>query len=260
MSEEETIRQTWAKHWSNLGATQRERVDEWDSLSEIVLQAMLKEIGDPVGKTLIEGGCGTGRISAELARRGAHVTCLDITAEALDLARLNLKDYPTAEFVQGSILSMPRGKLYDIVWNSGVMEHFTVADQQKIVEEFLAVLKPGGKIVMLIPYSFCVPYRLAKFALEVTKKWPYGREIPYRTFAGYMPKQGYLYPEYTVSFLPFFMDFFKFCPPLKRPCQALTRWVMRTWGGERFARIDRVFSRLLGGYLIVSVVKHEPPG
>jgi len=250
VSEETLIRETWSQYWHTHG----DEVDTWDALSETVLRAVERELGVVKGRRVLEGGCGTGRISAQLAKRGARVTCLDIAPEALILAEKNFDGLAGAKFVPGSILSIPRGDKFDAVWNAGVIEHFNEADQQLAISEFIAVLADGGKVLILTPYARSLPYRMAKFLLEKRGKWPYGREIPITTMAPVMPPNSKLVREYTVSFLPFFLDCYKFVPILRPLCRGLTRAALRLLGGAGFAAVDRMLSRVFGGYLLVSVV------
>ena len=47
----------------------------------------IRMLGDVAGKDVVELGCGTAYVSAWLARRGARVTGVDLTAEQLETAR-----------------------------------------------------------------------------------------------------------------------------------------------------------------------------
>ena len=145
-----------------------------------------------------------------MAQSGFRVTCLDIVEEALKLAKKTFNGHP-AKFVQASILDLSGQPEHDMIWDAGVLEHFTIEEQRQALQEFLNVLKPGGRVVILTPYSRSLPYRMAKFYLEKTGRWLYGIETPIVSLAPSMPENGRLEREYTVSFLPFFLDCYKFC-------------------------------------------------
>lgn len=245
------IKEVWESYWSGY-----DRDDSWDSISDTVLGAIQGEWQDLEGSTVLEAGCGTGRISHRLALAGAEVICLDITQEALDLARKAFGETP-ARFVQGSMLDMPREYACDLVWNSGVIEHFKPDDQRRSLAEFLAVLNPGGRVVILIPYANSALYRLGKAVLELLGRWPYGVEVPRRTLADVVPEEGVLKQEYTIGFLSILFDAYKFLGPLKRPLRALWRWSVRLLGRERFLQLDRFLSKIFGGYLLVSVIENR---
>lgn len=46
--------------------------------------------GDLSGRTLLDAGCGTGALAVEAARRGAHVTAIDLSPTLIGLARERL--------------------------------------------------------------------------------------------------------------------------------------------------------------------------
>lgn len=246
---EEEIREVWSSYWGSM-----EVVAQWDSLSETILRTLERESRGFAGRHVMEAGCGTGRISHRVALAGARVTCLDITSEALELAARTFGATP-ARFVQASILDVPREERFDLVWNAGVLEHFTVEDQRLSISEFLAVLAPGGRVVIFTPYSRSLLYRAGKLVLELLGRWKYGVEIPKASLADCMPEDGHLELEYTMSFLPLLFDAYKFLKPLRGPLRWLWTTLENRFGIERLMEWDLAASRLLGGYLLVSVIR-----
>lgn len=247
--DEQAIHQVWSAYWSSM-----ETVAPWDSLSEMILRTLEQETNGFAQSAVMEAGCGTGRISYQIARAGAKVTCLDITSEALDLARATFGDLP-ASFVQASILDIPKDQRFDLVWNAGVLEHFTLEDQRKSIAEFLSVLDEGGRVVILTPYSRSPLYRLAKWILELAGRWPYGVEVPKASLSDCLPAEGVLEREYTMASLPLLFDAHKFLTPLRGPSRWLWRALLERFGSEHLARWDRQLSRWFGGYLLVSVIR-----
>ena len=247
-AEEDLVVGVWSEYWKSKLDSPPE---PWDSLSQIVLSTLLRERPGPA---ILEAGCGTGRISLRLARSGAQVTCLDATEEALELARAAFGEVP-ATFLKASIFEIPEMEPQDLIWSSGVLEHFHPEEQRTAIAQFVARLKPTGKVVLLNPYAGSLLYRAAKAYLEWRKKWPYGREIPVKTMAGCLPPGAVLEREYTVSFLPFFLNAYKFAPALQPFCAAAQKMLFGLLGDERVARLDAWLSRLLGGYLCVSVIR-----
>jgi 2-polyprenyl-3-methyl-5-hydroxy-6-metoxy-1,4-benzoquinol methylase len=53
---------------------------------------MVRELGMREGQSILDIGCGTGRHSVELARRGFHCTGIDQSAEMLEIARAAAED------------------------------------------------------------------------------------------------------------------------------------------------------------------------
>jgi len=252
-SDEQMIAGTWSAYWKD----KQEDIAPWDVLSHTILATLRRETGGFAGKSIMEAGCGTGRISAQVCREGASVACLDIAREALDLARRQFPRGSPCRFVLGSILSLPRDRRYDALWNAGVLEHFSPADQRKAIGESLDLLRPGGKLVLFTPYAGSILYRAAKFLLERTGRWPYGRETPVSTLGDVIPGRGVLKREYTVSFLSLLLDGHKWFRPVRPCCRLLSGVLLSLLGESGFVRLDRISSRLFGGYLLVSVVEHR---
>lgn len=246
--DEGEIKEVWSGYWSTFDG-----VAPWDSLSEVVFSVIEREWRAIPGDRILEAGCGTGRISHRLAVAGAQVICLDITEEALQLARGVFAETP-GRFVLGSMLDMPKDEQADLIWNAGVIEHFKPEDQMRSIDEFLQILDEGGRVVILTPYSKSLLYRLGMFALKLVGRWPYGVEIPKHTLADVVPHSGHLEREYTVSFLPLIFDAYKFLAPLRLPLKMAWQALYTLLGGERLISLDLFLSKLLGGYLLVSVI------
>lgn len=58
-----------------------------DDVTDPATAALLDLIGDPSGVRILDVACGQGRVARQLARRGARVTGIDISASLLDKAR-----------------------------------------------------------------------------------------------------------------------------------------------------------------------------
>jgi len=248
--EERALRRTWSSLWDS----KKGEAGAWDSLSESVFLTLRSEIGELRGRRILEAGCGTGRISARIAEEGGRVTCLDIAPEALALAKRQFKEGDGTRFVLSSILEVPRENEYDVIWNSGVMEHLVAGDQQRAIGEFLSILRPGGKVVLLTPYSRSLLYRMGKWMLEKTHRWPFGREVPVRSLGPVTPASGALVREYSVSFLPLVFDSHKWIPAARPFLKAMYAALVKLLGPRVLFKIDLLCSRAFGGYLLVSVI------
>ncbi len=64
------------------------------------------------GARVLELGCGTGQVTAELAARGAKVVAVDRSSTMLDRAR---RRAPTAEFVKGDVIDRETEGGFDVV-------------------------------------------------------------------------------------------------------------------------------------------------
>jgi 2-polyprenyl-6-hydroxyphenyl methylase/3-demethylubiquinone-9 3-methyltransferase len=99
------------------------------------------------GKKVIDIGCGGGILSESMAVLGADVTGVDMSAAALDVARLHLFEsglkieylLTTAEAV-----AEERPQQYDIVTCLELLEH--VPDPVSVVRACATLVKPGGHV------------------------------------------------------------------------------------------------------------------
>jgi 2-polyprenyl-3-methyl-5-hydroxy-6-metoxy-1,4-benzoquinol methylase len=73
---------------------------------EIVLPNLFELVGEKHGQTICDLACGQGWIARELARRGAHVTRVDLAQQLLALARRYEEQDPLGiEYLQDDIQS-----------------------------------------------------------------------------------------------------------------------------------------------------------
>lgn len=81
------------------------------------------------GKTLLDAGCGTGALAVEAARRGAHVTAIDLSPTLVELARERLPAdlAGRVEFRSGDMLDAGLGE-FDHVVGMDSLIHYARTD------------------------------------------------------------------------------------------------------------------------------------
>jgi len=96
-------------------------------------------------RTAVELGCGEGRNSIYMAKRGIEVTALDISPVAIENAgRIAKENGVTVDFrCQDVVKSKMDGK-FDFVYDSGMLHHLPPHKRITYVELLQAILKPGG--------------------------------------------------------------------------------------------------------------------
>ena len=102
------------------------------------------------GKTLLEIGCGLGIELGRLGELGFDVTGLDLAPNAVELANVNLKRKGvTGRAVVGNAESLQfDDAAFDAVYSSGVLQH--TPDMDRAIAEIRRVLKPGGRILIVL--------------------------------------------------------------------------------------------------------------
>jgi SAM-dependent methyltransferase len=112
-------------------------------------ESELGVLGDVAGLDVVELGCGTAYLSAQLARQGAHVVGVDPTPAQLATAR-RLQTETGIEFplVEAFGEEVP---LPDESFDLAVSEHgaATWADPYRWIPEAARLLRPGGRLVYL---------------------------------------------------------------------------------------------------------------
>jgi len=104
------------------------------------------------GDLFLELGCGRGRVSLMLAKDGLTTVGLDVSIDALKLAKKIFEhNNERGWFVCGDILNPPIKKCsLDLVFAGGSMEHFK--DTKEGVAKTCELIKPTGLFVATVPY------------------------------------------------------------------------------------------------------------
>jgi ubiquinone/menaquinone biosynthesis C-methylase UbiE len=102
------------------------------------------------GKRVLDVACGEGYGSALLARGAAHVTGVDVSAEAIDHAKRAYADRGNLEFLCATCTALPLGDAsVDVAVSFETLEH--IAEQDPFLDELARVLKPDGVLVLSCP-------------------------------------------------------------------------------------------------------------
>lgn len=136
------------------------------------------------GRTL-ELGCGTAQLSLLIAPYIKEAVGLDISSEGLAIAsreqdRLGVSNIT---FTKADVRGVPFTDEFDVVWSAGLIEHFFDRDID-IVRQHLKATKPGGVVVMSVPYAYSLHslhYVLTR--PSITRRfWPWSQERNFQKF------------------------------------------------------------------------------
>lgn len=96
-------------------------------------------------RSLLDAGCGTGRIGRELARRGLDVVGVDLDEEMLATAR---RKAPSGDWRLGDLATIDLGRTFEAVLLAGnVMIFLTPGSEGAVLENLSRHLAPGGLLI-----------------------------------------------------------------------------------------------------------------
>ncbi len=216
----------WRSHQGQIGS----------SAPDFLRQSLVSACGNLRGKLALEAGSGTGGLCLALAGEGARVCALDIVPQCLKgAASLRWR-------VAGDLFRLPFPQAsFDVVFNSGVMEHFEPPDLERGLAEMVRVLRPGGRLVVIVPSARGRFYLQGKRRLEASGRWEYGNEYPVATLKPYMTRLGLTGGSEKLAGVRWqarFLDGWR---------RALAATLLRPFGEN-----SRVGAALFGAYLLVS--------
>lgn len=115
-------------------------------------EARFVDMMAPRGSTILDGGCGTGRVSGALHRMGHRVVGVDRDAGLIDIARSR---YPGPSFLVSDLLLVPAALMaagepgsFDIIALPGnVMVYLAPGTERVVLEVCRGLLVPGGRLV-----------------------------------------------------------------------------------------------------------------
>jgi 2-polyprenyl-3-methyl-5-hydroxy-6-metoxy-1,4-benzoquinol methylase len=100
------------------------------------------------GSTVLDYGCGTGRTTLDLLRRGCQVTAYDLSGEMLARAQAQAQvEHFSAEFITD--LAILAGRQWPLVTCIGVLDYY--ADPLPLLSSLAGYLAPAGRLVVTYP-------------------------------------------------------------------------------------------------------------
>ena len=117
------------------------------------MEAKLYEALDcPKGSTLLDAGCGVGRVALYMAERGKYkIECIDVVERHVARAKKNIAKEGMQESVSAQLgdyhhLEDFPSSSFDGIYTMETLVHST--DPLKVLQEFLRLLKPGGHVAL----------------------------------------------------------------------------------------------------------------
>jgi len=172
---------TWKEVWSGIEKGVRLEPEK-DALSSMIFDTIRKISGDTKDQSFLEAGSGLGFVSLRISLSEGNVILLDVNRYILRVSRRFFSQrglLDRAQCVAGSISHLPfRNNFFDVVWNSGVLEHFSISKQRKFLNEMSRVLKPRGVLAVIVPNKNAFFYNFSRILRKKIGCWGYGYEEP----------------------------------------------------------------------------------
>jgi SAM-dependent methyltransferase len=125
--------QTYDRRWEELAAAGGNVHGEAD---------LVESLGP---RSVLDAGCGTGRVAVELARRGIDVVGVDVDATMLDKARAKA---PALRWEEADLATLDLGRTFDVVVLAGnVMIFLAPGTEDAVVTSLARHVAPGGALV-----------------------------------------------------------------------------------------------------------------
>lgn len=115
--------------------------------------------------TVVDYGCGIGRVLKYVAERAGHVVGLDICPAFLSRAGESIK-YDSVAFFPSD--EYQRENVADLVYSLMVMQHNDAENRMKIMGHIHRILKPGGTAVVNFPQHGSAYYQEGPFLHKFT--------------------------------------------------------------------------------------------
>ena len=107
------------------------------------------------GDKVLYAGVGTGEDAILAMKKGASVTCIDLSGAMLKRAENRAKRAGVnAEFIRGDLMKHDRTGQYDVICANYFLNVFTESLMKEVLAYLTTLLKPGGKIMIA---DFSIP-------------------------------------------------------------------------------------------------------
>jgi SAM-dependent methyltransferase/uncharacterized protein YbaR (Trm112 family) len=130
------------------------------------LEATRLRENDLAGAVVLDAGCGSGRLTGQIAEHGAKTVVGVDMIEAVDGAFEATRHLPNVHIVQGNIFELPlRRKAFDLVWSNGVIHH--TPDARGAHAALAEMVAPGGLLYVWVYAKRFNPFRFTKDVLDL---------------------------------------------------------------------------------------------
>jgi trans-aconitate methyltransferase len=116
--------------------------DEKHSFVWKMAAGLLELLEAKSGERILDIGCGTGHLTAQIAATGAQVTGIDRSPEMIQQARAT---NPSITFAVKDARELSFSEKFDAVFSNATLHWIT--EPERVVAAISAILRPGGRFV-----------------------------------------------------------------------------------------------------------------
>jgi len=101
------------------------------------------------GDNVLYAGVGSGEDAVEAARKGASITCVDLSGKMIHNTQNEFRNNDlNGEFICGDIMEHDKKGYYDVVAANYFLNVFPEDTMQKLMKHLISLVKPGGKLLI----------------------------------------------------------------------------------------------------------------
>lgn len=209
-------------------------------------------IGDVKGLTALEIGSGSCNCGIALARKGARVTCSDISIEQLKIGeKVAKKAGVNIATVCSDMadLSFAVPSSFDLVISMSAINYSD--NYNKVCSEVSRVLKQGGRFIYSVPHPFLM-------CVGATELWPHENANPNYSYVGpiqwkWNEEDDYIFTTYRMKMSDYVNGLAASNLLVKRMEELFPH--SYTLGGDDFDENERVIRRRYPSVLVIDAVK-----
>lgn len=122
----------------------KEYMDGWDG------QRFIDEMRLDKSKSVLEIGCGTGRLAVRVCPHVCSFTGVDISPKTVERAKENLNAF-SANVILGDFMTLEFKNSYDVIYSSLTFMH--ISDKKSAIKKAYSLLKEGGIFALSVDLS-----------------------------------------------------------------------------------------------------------
>lgn len=156
-------KKTWEKIY-------QEKSTPWDAGQPKPFIAKIVERGKVKPCLALDIGCGTGNETIYLAKRGFNVTGIDISENAIEIAKEKAKiEGVECEFIALDFLNLKLEKKFDFALDCACFHFLEEQEREKYVEKVSSLLNSGALFLLIVSSdkeSFKGPFQFSKQEIQ----------------------------------------------------------------------------------------------